>query len=510
MGCKMNSDQLSDHFLELIRRTSACLPHDVEAVIKSNRFKEEHGSRAEFALQMILRDIDLAKHLSLPICQDTGTLNFYVRIPAGIDQLQIQAAAKQAVAKATEKGYLRQNSVDSLSGKNSGNNLGPGSPLFHFQQVRGDVIDVRLILKGGGCENMGAQYKLPGSFTGKKVGRDLQGVHACVMDALVQAQGNGCSPGFLGVCIGGDRASGYETAKAQFLRPIDDVNPIPDLAALESRIVRDANELEIGPMGFSGKFTLGACKIAALNRLPACYFVTIAYMCWAFRRRGFILTSHGRIAEWLYQSPGEFDCSSEMPAELEFDPKQVKKIHTPLTEASVRTLEVGDVVLFNGTLFTGRDAVHRYLYDGGELDAIRNGVIYHCGPVVLGKEGDYKVVAAGPTTSVREEPYMAAIIEKFGIRAVIGKGGMGEQTRRACREHGAVYLHAVGGAAQIYARCVIKVVGVHLEQFGSPEAVWELQVQDFPLVVTIDAHGNSMHTEVEAHSKELLNQILHR
>ena len=175
-----------------------------------------------------------------------------------------------------------------------------------------------------------------------------------------------------------------------------------------------------------------------------------------------------------------------------------------MTEADVRGLKVGDVVLLDGIVFTGRDAVHKYLHEGGELDAIRGGVIYHCGPVVLEENGKHRVVAAGPTTSIREEPYQADIIERFGIKAVIGKGGMGPRTQKACQEHGCVYLHGIGGAAQIYARCIQRILGVSLEQFGSPEAVWELEVRSFPAVVTIDSHGNNLQQVVADKSRESL------
>ena len=187
---------------------------------------------------------------------------------------------------------------------------------------------------------------------------------------------------------------------------------------------------------------------------------------------------------------------------------EVIHLTTPLTDADVRKLKVGDVVLLDGVVFTGRDAVHKYLHDGGELDVIKNGVIYHCGPVVLKKEGEYRVVAAGPTTSIREEPYQADIIKRFGVKAVIGKGGMGPKTQKACQENGAVYLHAIGGAAQIYAQSVQRVLSVRLEQFGSPEAVWELEVRNFPAVVTIDSHGNNLQQVVSDHSRELLEAVL--
>jgi fumarate hydratase class I len=265
-------------------------------------------------------------------------------------------------------------------------------------------------------------------------------------------------------------------------------------------------------MGFGGKLTVGGCKIGARNRLPASFFVSVAYMCWAFRRRGVILDTEGDVVEWLYQTPGEFDRDYAQESagliQLGAGSQSAIPLKTPLTEEDVRKLKAGDIVLLSGTVFTGRDAVHHHLHKGGDLDVLRGGVIYHCGPVVLEEDGGYRVMAAGPTTSIREEPYQAGVIKRFGIRAVIGKGGMGPKTLQACQEHGCVYLHAIGGAAQIYAQCVEKVHNVHLKHFGSPEAVWEMQVKDFPAVVTMDAHGRSLHQEVADRSKSQLQEVL--
>jgi fumarate hydratase class I len=506
----MDFEDLRNNLLELIRRTSAFLPPDVENVINLKKCLETPGSMAEMAMGMIVRNVGLAKERSLPICQDTGTITFYVKCPVGYDQLELIKAAEDAVATATEKGYLRQNSVDSLSGKNTGNNLGKGSPVFHFQQALRNELDVRLVLKGGGCENMSAQYTLPAKLHGQTYGRDLNGVRAVILDALYKAQGKGCGPGFLGVCIGGDRASGYEHAKEQLLRPLDDVNPIPELAKLEAQIMDEANQLDIGPMGFGGNFTLGGIKIDNLNRLPASFFVSIAYMCWAYRRRGCVLDRDGAVKEWLYQIPGEFERDYARLRTLEKAPESVVSLHTPIGEQQVRKLKVGDVVFLNGDLFTGRDAVHRYLHDGGKLDVLRGAMIYHCGPVVIQENDQYRVMAAGPTTSIREEPYQADIIQKFDLRGVIGKGGMGERTLEACKRFGSVYFHAIGGAAQIYAKCVKQVKGVYLEQFGSPEAVWHLEVENFPVVVTMDSHGASLHETVDKLSRVKLEEILRK
>ncbi len=185
------------------------------------------------------------------------------------------------------------------------------------------------------------------------------------------------------------------------------------------------------------------------------------------------------------------------------------QIQAPFTEEKVRGLKVGDMVEISGVVFTGRDAVHKWLHEGNDPPvSFKDSIIYHCGPVVLKKKGKWVVTAAGPTTSTREEPYQAGIIERLGVRAVIGKGGMGEKTRLACQKFGCVYLHAVGGAAQVLAEAIEEVENVYgLEQFGSPEAIWQLRVKNFPVVVTIDSHGNSLHKDIEAHSGKVLGEL---
>jgi fumarate hydratase, class I len=288
---------LHDSLLELIRRTSTILPDDVVRAVRDARKVEAEGSSAETALNVIGCNIDLAKANSLPLCQDTGTILFYVNTPVGYDQIEFEEVATEAVREATRKGYLRQNSVDSVTGKNTGDNTGPGSPVFSFHQWRKPYVEVKLMLKGGGCENMNAQYSLPHPDFG---GRDLRGVENAILDSVLQAQGQGCGPGILGVCIGGDRGTGYKNAKEQLLRLLDDTSDDPVLAGLEQRILAKANQSGIGPMGFGGQTTLLACKIGKLNRLPASYYVSVAYMCWAYRRRGMTLNDRAEVGEWLY------------------------------------------------------------------------------------------------------------------------------------------------------------------------------------------------------------------
>src|SRR3954451_16707757 len=289
---------LHDSLLELIRRTSTEIPDDVHKAILNSLEQDKKGTIAESAMKIIDQNIALAKNKSQPICQDTGSIIFYVDCPIGYDQIAFEEAAREAVKLATKKGYLRQNSVDSITGKNDGTNLGPGSPTIHFHQHRSPEIVIRLVLKGGGCENVGAQYSLPNEKL--KANRDLDGCRKVILDAVLQAQGKGCGPGILGVCIGGDRATGYEFSKQQFLRSLQDRNAIPELDELERDILKTANELGIGPMGFGGKTTLLGVKIGAANRLPASYFVSISYMCWAYRRQGAVLDSQGQIQTWVY------------------------------------------------------------------------------------------------------------------------------------------------------------------------------------------------------------------
>ena len=292
----MNS--LSDSLLELVRRTSAEIPDDVHCAILAALEREKKGTIAESAMQIIEQNIALAKTKSQPICQDTGSIIFYVDCPVGFDELAFAEAAREAVKLATKKGFLRQNSVDSVTGHNDGTNVGPGSPTMHFHQHRSPEVNVRLILKGGGCENVGAQYSLPAEKL--KANRDLDGCRKAILDAVLQAQGKGCGPGILGVCIGGDRATSYEFSKQQLLRELDDRNSNPELDKLEQEVVETANKLGIGPMGFGGKTTLLGAKIGVLNRLPASYFVSVSYMCWAYRRQGVALNAGGAIDKWLY------------------------------------------------------------------------------------------------------------------------------------------------------------------------------------------------------------------
>ncbi len=487
-----------DSVVSLIVKTSTDLPPDVRAAMRVAMDRED-APRAALALSIIGRNIDQAVEVEGAICQDTGMPTFEVKTPVGVNQLVLEQRIKEAVAEATRRGKLRPNSVDSLTGENSGDNLGPGTPIVHFEQWDRDEIEVKLILKGGGCENMNIQYSLPTELAHLgRADRTLEGVRKCILHAVWNAQGKGCAPGALGVGIGGDRTSGYVLAKEQLFRTLDDVNPDQRLAALEAEVMGTVNRLGVGTMGFGGKVSLIGCKVGVANRLPASFFVSVAYDCWAFRRLGVVLdAASGEITRWLYRDPA-------VPALAMMDQGGFRRtgreiaLSAPLDEATVRSLEVGDVVMVSGRAFTGRDAVHHHLMSHEPPVDLRGSLIYHCGPVVKKlDDGSWTITAAGPTTSIREEPYQADLIGRYGIRAVMGKGGMGPKTLAGLQQHGAVYLNAVGGAAQFYARCIERVDGVSLQEFGTPEAMWHLILKDFPAIVTMDAHGNSLHQDIE-------------
>lgn len=498
----------SESIYQLIVQTSTNLPSDIRRLMANALERETPQTRASLALQTIAVNVDMACSTERPICQDTGMPTFIVHTPVGFDQIELEEEIRRQVARATKAGKLRPNSVDSLTGKNSGDNLGPGTPVIHFHQHRKAEVEIKLVLKGGGCENKNIQYSVPCELPGLgRADRDLDGVRKCLMHAVYQAQGQGCSAGYLGVCIGGDRTTGYEHAKMQLFRAADDVNESPELAELEHYITENANKLGIGTMGWGGEITLLGCKIGVLNRLPASFFVSVAYECWAFRRLGVVLDPvSGDIRRWQYREQDEIKKLATGQG-FQLTGNEVV-LEAPITEEKIRSVKVGDVVIINGLVHTGRDALHHHLLHHDSPVDLQGQIIYHCGPVMVkGPDEQWKVTGAGPTTSIREEPYQADIIEKFGLRAIIGKGGMGPKTLAGLAKSGAVYLNAIGGAAQYYAECIKHVEGVDLLELGIPEAMWHLRVNGLATLCTMDSHGNSLHRDIENASMERLREF---
>jgi fumarate hydratase class I len=289
-------ESYTETLVELIRRASTELPGEVTEALEQGRAEEETDGLASIALGTILNNIELAREGSAPICQDTGTPVAWIHYPVGVSTRSLKEDFEAAVREATSRKYLRPNAVNTLTGANTGDGAGRGIPSLHFEEWDEPKVEVRMILKGGGCENVGAQYKLPESRLG--AGRDLEGVRRVVLDAVFDAQGKGCGPGILGVCIGGDRVSGFEESKRQLLRSLKDTNPVAELAELEDRLLTEGNELGVGPMGFGGKTTLLGVKIGVLDRLPASYFVSVSYMCWANRKAAVSIDEQGGVT-WL-------------------------------------------------------------------------------------------------------------------------------------------------------------------------------------------------------------------
>lgn len=527
----MQTDTLIPLLVDLIRRTATELPPDIlDALIQAQQ-RESRGGRADFALTTILKNLQIARTKKVPLCQDTGFPCFYVRRPVTLTEHEIREAILAAVREATSLGYLRPNAVTPLAGKNSGDNTGEHFPAIYFEEIfpdpslqkREDLLEVDLILKGGGSENVSDQISLPAELSDYgAAGRNLEGVQKAVLQIVKNAQGFGCAPGILSVHIGSDRAGGYTLAKKGLLKKIGEHNPDAALAQLEAEILHAANALEIGPMGFGGRTTLLDCHVSMSHRHPASFFVTVAYMCWASRRSNVKFKMHNEKWEVVAvdssgedvllrsQNPGRLSGRPGLKSEGLIIPTApsdqisgVQNIQFPITEDKIRQLRIGDLVSLSGRIFLGRDQVHAFAAKHELPKDLHGSAVYHCGPVAVKnakckikneKNDEWRFLAAGPTTSIREEPYEADFIAKTGVRAVIGKGGMGQKTLTALQKHGAVYLHAIGGAAAFYADTVQRVVDVALlEEFGTPEALWEIEVEGFLAVVTMDSHGGSLH-----------------
>ncbi len=466
---------LEVNILGLIREVSTNLPCDVVEALIQTRNLESKSSRGKLSLDVILKNIELARDQKTPICQDTGSLTFFVKANAS-SWKKIEKAIHAAVRKATREGTLRPNAVDPVTGENLGN-----VSKIEFEVSGSPKVEIALLLKGGGSENVSAQVSLPMETEFGFAKRNLEGVKLVVIQILKNAGGKGCPPGIASVVIGGDRASGFALAKKNLLKEIGGENPNPKLKKLEAEILTSANKLKIGASGLGGRTTLLDCKIAALPRHPASFFVSLAYSCWACRRGRIVLDSRGKIIS---------DSFSKKVLREDLKLKKIKKIQLPISVAEVRKLKVGEVVSVSGKLFTARDRVHEFAISKKLPKEMKGLGVFHCGPIAIQKNRKWQFVAAGPTTSARLDSFTPKFIEKTGVRILIGKGGMGETTARALQKFGAVYLHAIGGAAAFYANSIREVHGVDfLEEFGMPEAMWNIEVKNFLTIVSIDSSG---------------------
>jgi len=274
--------ELREALVELIRLASTSLPPDQMAALRRAADLEPEGSMSRETFELMLKNAETAAETSTPTCQDTGALLFYVDYGPEYQQSFLAEEIAEAAREATGLSYLRANAVDSLTGKNSGDNTGIGAPYIHFEEKYDGGLEIKLMLKGGGSENMSRQYTVPDGRI--CAGRDLAGVRKCVIDGVFQSQGFGCAPGFVGVGVGGDRMTSFLAAKEALFRKVNDVNPDPQIAELEAQLTADCNALGIGPMGFGGKTTVLGVKASFRHRVPASYFVSVAYMCWANRK----------------------------------------------------------------------------------------------------------------------------------------------------------------------------------------------------------------------------------
>ncbi|MEK6673944.1 MAG: fumarate hydratase [Nitrospirota bacterium] len=272
--------KLRDGIVELYKKVATSIPPDVVVALK-NAHEAEDGLAKE-SLGIILENINTARQSERPVCQDTGIPVFHVRMPRGLSQNGMKATIIDATVIATEKVPLRPNAVDILTDRNSGNNTGAGFPVIYIEEVSEDRLRIDLMLKGAGCENAGQTYKLP--IEELNAQRDLDGVRRCVLDAVFKAQGRACPPYTIGVGIGGAKDQVSILAKHQLFRRITEISEIPEIAALESRLLNEINSLSIGPMGLGGKTTAIGVKVGTNHRHPASYFVEISVSCWANRR----------------------------------------------------------------------------------------------------------------------------------------------------------------------------------------------------------------------------------
>jgi len=429
-------------------------------------------------LEIILQNIALAKKLNRPLCQDTGSLTFFVKSDSK-NWEKIKKAIFTATKKATKTGLLRPNSVDPVSGKNLGN-----IPEIEFEIAKNLKTEISLLLKGGGSENVSTQISLPLETKFGLATRDFNGVEKAVIEILESSVGKGCPPGIASIVIGGDRAEAFKLAKKNLLKKIGSQNSNSKLQKLSDKILQKINLTKIGPGGLGGRTTLLDCRIDSLPRHPASFFLTLAYSCWAMRWGKIVLSSSGKILKNNFSKKVLLD---------NFEIKKAKKIQLPVSEKEIRKLRAGEVIAISGRIFTARDRVHDFVMRKNLPKNLEKLAVFHAGPIVIQKNKKWKIVAVGPTTSARLDIFTPEFLSKTGTKIIIGKSGMGEVTQKALQKFGAIYVHAIGGAAAFYADSIREVCGVDfLEEFGMPDAMWELEVENLLAIVGMDSFGGKI------------------
>ena len=444
---------LKTSIFNLIKQTSTNIPEDIlEALIQAKN-NESKNSSWKLAISTILENIKMAKNLQSPICQDTGFPNFFVKAPFERKK-EIENLILESVKKATKEWFLRPNAVDSITWENSWNNIWEFFPKIFFEEnddfwlslewkifdEKSDnlglkwqknlewKIEIQLLLKWGGSENVSNQVSLPADFKDFwKAWRNLDWVKKAVLQIVKDAQWKWCSPWILSIHIWSDRAWWWEKVKKWFLKKIWDENKNQKLQNLEQEILKETNNLWIWPMWFWGKTTILDCRISASHRLPASFFVTVWYMCWASRLWKIILDKNWKIIENSFNKK-IFSENFEIP-------KNIKKLNFPVSHKEIKNLKVWDIVFCSWKIFTGRDSLHSFASKNDLWVDLKNSAIYHCGPVAVQKNWKWEITVAGPTTSIREEPYQADFIKKTWIKAVIWKWGMWEKTSQWLKEN---------------------------------------------------------------------------
>ncbi|UXD21935.1 fumarate hydratase [Ignicoccus pacificus DSM 13166] len=481
--------------VESIRVAETRLPKWVYE--KLLRAYEENDGVAKAQLAAILKNIEIAAKESKPMCQDTGLLVFDVKVgerfPLSIED--IKRAIIEASRRATGEVPIRPNSMDPLSGYNPGDNTGKGVPIIHIDLVPGDYLEVKVRPKGGGSEYPTRLCMIPPS-------KGIAGVHECLLRTVYEAAGKPCPPGIVSVAFGGTVEEAFKLAKSNLYR--EGRHEEDRVRELEEKWLDEINQLGIGPMGLGGKTTALDLKVDYLYRHPASFPVAVTFNCWAAREAALKMDPNGN---WKIISE---NVRPEDLKKIELGGADGIELKLPVSEEDVRKLKAGDVVYLTGTIVTARDEAHKKILEEGAPIDLRGLAIYHCGPVVK-KEGDeWKVIAAGPTTSARMNDLQAQVLEKTGAKLVIGKGGMKDELLEDFKRLGAAYLAFTGGAALLAAKAIKRVKEVYwLDELGIPEAMWVFEVERFgPLVVAMDSHGNSLYKTVLEKAKSKMEEML--